>query len=536
MQEALLKQFVGQDVGDCHLEQVLGYGRLEAVYQAHQRLPDRPVMVTLWACPEDMPTQARQQFRARFLLEAPMLVKVRHLHLLPLYAYGEWEGFSYLVTPAQPERSLATLLKQHGCCRPGTALSLLEQITAGLEHAHCQGLVHGALSLSHLLVSNGQQIQIAGLGWQHLLERRDILPVAAPREQVLTLAGTWLVAQRYLAPECLHLGQAADIRSDVYSLGVILAELLTGRSAWSETSSPKLAMEEGQHLLPMRLAQDVHLPPSLERVLHQALAEDPGRRFQRVSDLLAAFAEGLEEERAPAATTCWFCPLLPAVGATEPEARHRMQENELLDSAPFPWEVPHTPTPVKAPSRFSRAHAGQQLIKRFLARHRRRARRGRLLAQRSRKISRRRLLGHLVKGGACGVLGASVVGTGYLLATALLKRPLPQGSGRSHPQQALNTAQVFTVPRDGRQGLLVRLPNGTYVAYERSCTHVGVYVNYNSQTHLLVCPAHGAIFDPAHGGRVVQGPATRPLPQVPVRNKSDGSILIGDGGAPSPVQ
>jgi Rieske Fe-S protein len=139
-----------------------------------------------------------------------------------------------------------------------------------------------------------------------------------------------------------------------------------------------------------------------------------------------------------------------------------------------------------------------------------------------------------VKGLAFGGLGASVLSSGYLLTTALLKPSLPQGVGRSHPQQALNTAQVFTVPRDGRQGLLVHLPNGTFVAYERSCTHVGVYVNYDSKTHLLVCPAHGAIFDPAHGGRVLQGPATRPLPQVPLRTKHDGSMLIGDGGAHPP--
>lgn len=531
MEGALLEQFIGQDVGECHLEQLVSYGWLGAVYQAHQLRSNRPVTLTLLVLPEGLSTQARQQFSARFLREAPALVEVRHPHLLPLEAYGEWEDYSYLVTPAQPAQSLVTILSQHGCCTATTALAMLEQITAGLEHAHCRGLVHGALSLSHLLVSQGQQIQIAGLGWQQLLEKRDMLPVAAPREQVLTLAGTWLAPQRYLAPECLHQGQAADIRSDVYALGVILDELLTGRSRFRGTREP--ALEEGQPLLPRGLTQDVSFPPSLERVLRQALTADPGRRFQRVSDLLAAFAEGLEEEeRSPMATTCWLCPLHPAVGTTELEAQHQMQEHESPGSTPFPWEMLRTLTPVEYPSLFSRSQLGQQHSKRSLARDRMRARRGHPHADRSRQISRRRL----VKGMALGALGAGVLSTGYLLTTALLKPPLPQVSGKSHPQQALNTAQVFTVPRDGRQGLLVRLPNGTFVAYERSCTHVGVYVNYNSQTHMLVCPAHGAIFDPAHGGRVVLGPATRPLPQVPIRTKNDGTILIGDVGAPPPVR
>lgn len=516
MEGALLEQFVGQDIGDYHIEQLLGYGRLGAVYQARQLMLNQSVMLTLLVLSEVLSTRARQQFYARFLREAPVLVEVRHPHLLPLEAYGEWEGFFYLVTPVRQARSLATILSQQGCCTPATALIMLEQITAGLEHAHCQGLVHGALSLSHLLVSQGQQIQIAGLGWQQLLERRDILPVTVPREHALTLAGTWLAPQRYLAPECLYQGQAADIRSDVYALGVILGELLTGSSPRNGTSLLESAREGQQHLLPMRLAQDIELLPSLERVLHRALAEDPGRRFQRVSDLLAAFAEGLEaQEQSPVATNCWLCPLHPTVGTTEPEARHPIQEDELLDSTPFLWEMPHTATatPMEAPVLFSCSQPVQHRIKRSHARYSMSAPRGHLHAHRSRQISRRRL----VKGVALGALGASVVGSGYLLTAKWLQPALPPGSGSPSPQQAPNTARVFTNPQDGRQGLLVRLPNGTFVAYARACTHSGVYVNYNSKTHLLVCPAHGAVFDPAHGGRVVMGPATRPLPQVPIQ-------------------
>lgn len=536
MEETLLEQLVGADVGECHLERLLSYGPVGAIYQAHQLAPNRPVTLTLLLFPEGMPTQARLQFSARFLRKAPRLSEARHPNLVPLDSYGEWEGFSYLVTPAQPERSLATILSQHGRCPAPTVLSLLEQITAGLEHAHCRGLVHGALTLSHLLVLKGQQIQIAGLGLQRLLERRGILPVEAPWENGLTLAGTWLVAKRYLAPECRKLGQAADIRSDVYALGIVLGELLTGKSPWSAEGSLEPAMEEGPHLLPVRSTQPVDLSHSLEDVLRQACAVDPGRRFQRISDLLAAFAEALEEEeRTAVASACWFCPLLPAAGATEAEARRHMQENELPGSPPFPWELPHTAAHVDALALFARSQPGQQDSNHSLRRHSMRVRRGRVHAHRPPHISRRRLLGLLVKGGAVGTLGAGILSSGHLLITALLKRQQPQGSSQGHPQQALNTAIVFTNPRDGQQGLLVHLPDGTFVAYERRCTHVGVFVNYNSQTHTLVCPAHGAIFDPAHGGRVVQGPAARPLPQVPLRPGSDGTILFGDGGPVSPV-
>jgi serine/threonine protein kinase len=532
MEGILLDQFVGAEVGDCHLERRLGYGQLGVVYLARQLRTKQPVMLTLFVLPEGLSTQARQQFRARFLQEAPRLAELSHPHLLPLEAYGEWEGSCYLITPAPRARSCATIFNQHGHCSTTTALALLEQITAGLEHAHCQGVVHGALSLSHLLLSSDQQIQIAGLGWQLLLERRDILPVAVPHEYLLTLAGTRLAPPRYLAPECLHQGQAADIRSDIYALGIILDELLTGGSGLRGTSSQHPEIKEGQPLPPAPVAQEAHLPPPLERVLRQALAEDPGKRFQRVSDLLAAFAEGLEGERSPVATTCWSCPLHPAVRITEPEAPQPMQEDELLDSTPFPWEMPSTPPSLEALSLFSRRSPVQHPIKRFPARSGMRVRRGHPHTYRSREISRRRL----IKAMAFGALGAGVLSSGYVLTTALLNPPQPQGSGGSQPQQALNSARIFTNPKDGKLGLLVRLPNGTFVAYERACTHVGVAVEYNTKTHMLVCPAHGAIFDPAHGGRVVLGPATRPLPQVPVHAKSDGTILIGDGEAPPPVQ
>ena len=227
------------------------------------------------------------------------------------------------------------------------------------------------------------------------------------------------------------------------------------------------------------------------------------------------------------ATACWFCPLFPAVEAAETETRHLMQEEDEVPGAiPFPWAVPHAATSGASPSLSSGFQVERQENGRF--RTRPHAVRGRVGPHRSAQLSRRRALGRLVKAGAVGALAASVLGSGYLLTTALLKCPSPPGPGTSHPQQALNTAQIFTNPKDGRQGLLVRLPDGTFVAYARACTHSGVYVNYDSKTHLLVCPAHGAIFDPAHGGRVVQGPAPRPLPQVPLRAGSDGTIIIGE--------
>ncbi len=93
--------------------------------------------------------------------------------------------------------------------------------------------------------------------------------------------------------------------------------------------------------------------------------------------------------------------------------------------------------------------------------------------------------------------------------------------------QQINTSQNFRNPADGNGSLLIHLPNSNFVACERACTHEGVSVYYDAGTHQLVCPAHGAIFDPANGFSVLQGPATTPLPGVSIHVNADGTITTG---------
>ena len=107
--------------------------------------------------------------------------------------------------------------------------------------------------------------------------------------------------------------------------------------------------------------------------------------------------------------------------------------------------------------------------------------------------------------------------------------PTPSHTGAiiGFTNQPIDTANDFINPADGSASLLIRLPNGSFVAYEQACTHQGVAVRYNPNTHKLVCPKHDAIFDPANSGRVVQGPAHRALPPVAMRVNVDGTITTG---------
>lgn len=108
--------------------------------------------------------------------------------------------------------------------------------------------------------------------------------------------------------------------------------------------------------------------------------------------------------------------------------------------------------------------------------------------------------------------------------TQPVQPPPHTGAVIGNTKQMTNSALPFANPANNTPGLLVRLASGAFVAYDRACTHVGVLVNYDPATQKFICPAHGAIFDPARGGAVVQGPAQLPLPKIAVQVQADGTV------------
>jgi Rieske Fe-S protein len=125
--------------------------------------------------------------------------------------------------------------------------------------------------------------------------------------------------------------------------------------------------------------------------------------------------------------------------------------------------------------------------------------------------------------------GGAQPGKGTPAHTPTKKSQVPHtGTAIGSTRLAINTSVEFANPLDGKASLLIHLPDtNNFVAYERACTHEGVAVNYDAATHTLVCPAHGSVFDPANGGKVLQGPATRPLPSIVIHVNADGTITAG---------
>jgi len=110
---------------------------------------------------------------------------------------------------------------------------------------------------------------------------------------------------------------------------------------------------------------------------------------------------------------------------------------------------------------------------------------------------------------------------------AATKAPTHTGTVIGATTMAMNSAHVFTNPADGVSSLLIRLNNGNFVSCERTCTHQGVAVNYDTQTRMILCPAHGAIFDPQNGFNHVSGPGNGPLTHVTIHVNGDGTVTTG---------
>jgi serine/threonine protein kinase len=249
MQTVSVDQLVGKTLGDYQVERLLGRGKMSAVYLARQRSQHRIVMITTFTVPESLSSAARERFAARFTHIGSALVTLNHPHILPIYDYGVHDGSPYLVTAFVKGGSLAQVLKQQPRFAPEQALDMLKQITEGLDYAHRTGLVHGISNPANVLVSNEQVLQITGFGLKQMLQLQGIEAFNHPQVHLLSIAGTFLGSPEYLAPECV-VGAPVDARADIYSPGVMLFELLSGRLPFNGTDPLEVATKRLQHPVP----------------------------------------------------------------------------------------------------------------------------------------------------------------------------------------------------------------------------------------------------------------------------------------------
>jgi serine/threonine-protein kinase len=267
----------------------LGKGGMSSVYLAMHVSRSEPVVVKVL-------TRDLAEFPnaiARFINEARLVDKVKHPNVVEVLDYGTTpEGLAYLVMPLYEGEDLRTILRREGRLAWPQVRALLLQLCAALEAVHARGIVHCDVKPSNCLcVFEGaeQHLKLLDFG---VARQRD----GSPEESVV---GT----PDYMSPEQAR-GDEVDSRSDIYSLGIMLGELLTGRVPFIGSSVAAL-LDSQEHEEPPSLAElagsDVALPDALEAIYRRALAKHPEQRFASVSELAAA----LRAVDDPPRTTQW---------------------------------------------------------------------------------------------------------------------------------------------------------------------------------------------------------------------------------------
>jgi serine/threonine protein kinase/Rieske Fe-S protein len=290
MQTLSEEQLVGQTLGNYRIEHLVGKGQLTTVYLARHIAEQRVDALTLYLMPESFSNESQMSFLTRFRKEAALITTLDHPHILPVSAHGEVAGYPYLVTPYMMHGSLADMIKQEGRVEHTQVRLLLDQIVEGLAYAHARGFIHGTLKPANIVWRRDDTLQVAGFGLMHMLQRSGIDAGPQQYAHLLSVANTFLAAPEYVAPEVVA-GQSIDRRSDIYAVGCILFELLSGQPPFSGSNPLEVAPQHVNKPTPSLRVVCPDIPITLALVVSQAMMRDPAQRFLDVNELNEAFAQ-----------------------------------------------------------------------------------------------------------------------------------------------------------------------------------------------------------------------------------------------------
>jgi len=286
---------VGALVGRYEILEVVRSGRLSEVYRARDTSIDRPVAVKV--LPRTLSADAA--WLRRFREEARSAGRLDHPSILAIHDVGVHEGRPYLVSEWLEGETLRQRLHEAALPWPRAA-SLGVAIALGIAAAHEKGIVHQDLKPENLFLTRDGRIKILDFG----LAKRVPLPAVTPSEResptlaTATEPGAVFGTVGYMSPEQVR-GRTTDPRSDIFSLGVILYEAVSGRRTFS-AESPVETMMAILREEPPPIPAEANLPPVVERIIRRCLEKNPEDRFQSARDLAYALEDALRIE--PAAT------------------------------------------------------------------------------------------------------------------------------------------------------------------------------------------------------------------------------------------
>src|SRR5579859_1705744 len=318
----------GRQIGQYEIVALLGSGGMASVYRAHQRYSggaERDVALKVI----DPRLAQSEEFIARFDREARTLVSLSHPHILKAFDFGQDQGIVYLVMELMSGGSLVDLMR--AATPPfDLVIRLVDQVGSALDYAHKRGIIHRDLKPHNVLLDEEHNAFLTDFGIIKLLSGNT----------ALTHSGTVIGTPMYMAPEQWEGGEI-DARSDLYALGVIIFEMLTGQAPFGGDTPLRIGYQHVNKLPPLARDLRPELPPDVDRVIQMALAKNPADRYP------SAAAQAADLRAALTGQTVIASPI--EVQATPKQPDHATSPTQSLPSEPKMAVTPNTERIISVP-------------------------------------------------------------------------------------------------------------------------------------------------------------------------------------------
>ncbi|MEA2007796.1 MAG: serine/threonine-protein kinase [Chloroflexota bacterium] len=269
----------GMTLGSYRVISQIGKGGMATVYKAYQASMDR--YIALKILPQYHSNDP--SFAQRFIQEAHIIAQLEHKNILPVYDFGDEEGVSYMAMRYLDGGNLQEILSQ-GQLAFTDIVDIMGQICEGLDYAHRQGIVHRDIKPSNIMLDSEGTIYIADFGFAKILKSSS----------ELTVTGTVMGTPLYMAPE-QSVGGEVDARTDIYAMGVILFEMVTGQPPFQAETPMAVVLAHIHNPLPIPQTINPNVPDDIQNIILKALSKDPEHRYQTAKELSESLARAAKK-------------------------------------------------------------------------------------------------------------------------------------------------------------------------------------------------------------------------------------------------
>ena len=272
----------GQKINDRYeIIRSIGEGGMANVYLGYDTILDRNVAIKVLR--GDLSND--EKFVRRFQREALSASSLSHPNIVEMYDVGEDDGLYYIVMEYVEGKTLKQLLKKRGSLTISEAIDIMLQITDGIAHAHDSYIIHRDIKPQNIMIQDDGQIKITDFGIAMALNSTQ-----------LTQTNSVMGSVHYLPPEQAS-GKGSTIKSDIYSIGIIFYELLTGSLPFRGDNAVEIALKHMKEPLPSLMKEDSSTPQSIQNIILRSTAKNPKNRYNNANEMHRDLLTALDDER-----------------------------------------------------------------------------------------------------------------------------------------------------------------------------------------------------------------------------------------------